>query len=67
MMSVKILAPLAAAAALAGAVAFAPIAGASPDPLLPYGPDPQVPTSIGIHVDNQDETNTTNGHVDLPF
>lgn len=55
------------AALVAGAVALAPIAGADPDPLLPYGPDPQVPSSIGSHVDNHDEVNTTNGHVDLPF
>ena len=67
MMSFKILAPLAAAAAVAGAMVFAPIAAADPDPLLPYGTNPQPETSIGLHVDNQDETNTTNGYVDLPF
>jgi hypothetical protein len=66
-MSIKFVAPLAAAAAIAGAMAFAPIAAADTNPLLPYGTNPQPGTSIGLHIDNHDETNTTNGYVDLPF
>ena len=37
------------------------------DPLVPYGPDPSSPYVFGYHTSDHDESNTTNGHVDLPF
>jgi hypothetical protein len=49
------------------AITLAPTAGADSNPLLPYGTHPQVPTSVGLHVSNDDEIDTTNGQVDLPF
>ena len=66
-MPTKVVAPPVAAAAILGAVALAPIAGADTDPLVPYGTNPHVPSSIGLHVSNHDEANTTNGQVDVPF
>jgi hypothetical protein len=73
----KYVASLLAAASIAGAIAFAPIAGAATepvpvsttgaDPLVPYGTDPQVPYRLGYIDSNHDEANTTNGEVDLPF
>jgi hypothetical protein len=79
--TIKYVAPWLAAAAIGGAIALAPIAGAaSPstagatppasadtDPLVPYGTDPQVPYRLGYINPNHDEGNTTNGEVDLPF
>jgi hypothetical protein len=55
------------AAGVAGAVAFAPVAGATPDPLVPDGPNPQVGVSLGHHASSHDEIDTSNGLVDLPF
>jgi hypothetical protein len=55
-----------AAAAIGGAIALAPIASAATDPLVPYGTNPPVP-SLGWHVSNQGEANTTNGFIDVPF
>ena len=56
------------AVALAGAaIALAPIAGADTNPLVSYGTNPQVQSSIGLHTSNHDETDTTTGLVDLPF
>ncbi len=37
------------------------------DPLVPYGTDPQVPTTPGYVNRNHDEGVTSNGEVDLPF
>lgn len=54
--------------ALTGAaIALAPIAGADTNPLVPFGPTPQVKTSLGVQTSNQDEVDTSNGVVDLPF
>jgi len=56
------------ALAFAGAaIALAPIAGADASPLVPYGTSPQVKTPIGQHTENQDDVDTANGIVDLPF
>jgi hypothetical protein len=81
--TLKFVAPWLAAAAIGGAIALAPIAGAATvaapnvttsavaaagtDPLVPYGTDPQVPQRLGYIDSNHDEANTTNGQVDLPF
>jgi hypothetical protein len=64
--TIKYVAPWLAAAAIGGAIALAPIASADTNPLVPYGTDPHVP-SLGYHVSNHDEANTTNGFVDVPF
>ena len=74
--TLKYVAPWLAAAAIGGAVALAPIAGAATHPapiasagtdrLVPYGTDPQVP-SLGFHESNHDNADTTNGFVDVPF
>jgi hypothetical protein len=78
---IKYVAPWLAAAAIGGAVAFAPIASAATapapysgpaatagtDPLVPYGTDPSIPYRLGYINPNHDEGNTTNGEVDLPF
>ena len=56
-----------AAVAICGAVASAANAGADTNPLVPYGPGPQVPTSVGMSTSNHDEIDTTNGQLDLPF
>ncbi|MGV0784604.1 hypothetical protein [Mycolicibacterium peregrinum] len=63
----KYVAPWLAIAAIGGAIVLAPIASANTDPLVPYGTNPQVHSSLGYHVSNHDEANTTNGQVDLPF
>jgi hypothetical protein len=63
----KYIAPGLAAAAIAGALALAPIAGADTNPLVPYGSDPHSPYSFGFHVSNHDEANQTNGSLDVPF
>jgi hypothetical protein len=56
------------AMAMAGAaIALAPIAGADANPLVPYGTSPEVKTPLGLHTANQDEVDTANGIVDLPF
>ena len=60
------IAPGLAAAAIGGAIALAPVASASTNPLVPYGPNPPVP-SDRYHVSNHDEANTTNGFIDVPF
>jgi hypothetical protein len=79
--TIKYVAPWLAAAAIGGAIALAPIAGAaSPstagatppasagtDPLVPYGTDPHSPYVFGYHVSDHDEANTTNGQLDVPF
>jgi hypothetical protein len=66
-MKKAIIAPWLAAAAVGGAIVIAPIAGASTDPLVPYGTDPHVPYVLGYQDSNHDEINTTNGQLDLPF
>jgi hypothetical protein len=38
-----------------------------PDPLLPYGTEPQFPVTPGYVNRNHDEGITTNGEVDMPF
>ncbi|MCV7252813.1 hypothetical protein HZU40_07545 [Mycolicibacterium fluoranthenivorans] len=40
---------------------------AGPDPLVPYGTEPQAPVTTGFVNRNHDEGITTNGEVDLPF
>jgi hypothetical protein len=64
--TIKYIAPWLAAAAIGGAIALAPVASASTNPLVPYGPNPPVPTER-YHVSNHDEANTTNGFIDVPF
>ncbi|HZN82536.1 MAG TPA: hypothetical protein VFC01_23100 [Mycobacterium sp.] len=79
--TIKYVAPWLAAAAIGGAIALAPIAGAATpstagatppasagtDPLVPYGTDPHSPYVFGYHVSDHDEANTTNGQLDVPF
>lgn len=43
------------------------VVGSNPDPLVPYGTNPQVQTPIGLQSSNHDEVDTTSGQVDLPF
>ncbi|HXO52362.1 MAG TPA: hypothetical protein VN888_15360 [Mycobacterium sp.] len=43
----KYIAPWLAAAAIAGAVALAPVASANTDPLVPSGADPYTPYVLG--------------------
>jgi hypothetical protein len=64
--TIKYVAPWLAAAAIGGAIALAPIASADTNPLVPFGTNPHVP-SERYHVSNHDETNTTNGFIDVPF
>ncbi len=64
--TIKYVAPWLAAAAIGGAIALAPSPAPTPDPLVPYGTDPHGP-SLGYHVSNHDEANTTNGFIDVPF
>jgi hypothetical protein len=61
---------------IGAAIVLAPIASADTDPQVPYGPDPYIPYGpqlpqspdvFGQHPSNHDETDTTNGSVDLPF
>jgi hypothetical protein len=49
------------------AIPAGPVGGAGTDPLVPYGPDPTVPYTLGFIDPNHDNGNTTNGEVDLPF
>jgi hypothetical protein len=80
--TIKYVAPWLAAAAIGGAVALAPIASAATppaptapasvgtagtDPLVPFGTDPHSPYVFGYHTSDHDESNTTNGQVDVPF
>ena len=65
--TIKYIAPWLAAAAIGGAIAFAPIASAATDPAVPFGTNPTSPYTLGYHVSNHDEANTTNGFVDVPF
>jgi hypothetical protein len=55
------------AAAIGGALALAPNANADTDPDVPYGTNPASPYVHGYHVSIDDEANTTNGLVGLPF
>lgn len=64
---IKYAAPWLTFAAIGGAIAFAPIASADADPLVPYGTEPHTPYILGFHESNHDEANTTNGQVDVPF
>jgi hypothetical protein len=63
----KFIAPWLAAAAIGGAIVLAPIASADTNPLVPFGTDPHSPYVFGYHVSNHDESNTTNGQLDVPF
>lgn len=56
-----------AVAAIGAAIALAPIAGADTNPLVPFGTNPEVKTTIGLHTSNHDETDTSAGQIDLPF
>ena len=74
--TIKYVVPWLSAAAIGGAIAFAPVAGAasvgpSPtpsaagqsgeDPLVPTGPDPSVPGPLGFYNPNlSDNSGTTN-------
>jgi hypothetical protein len=80
--TIKYVAPWLLAGVISGTVALAPIASAAPadppsvtsgqtgeDPLVPYGPDPQVPYELGFYNPNTvDGSGTVNpaGGVDLP-
>jgi uncharacterized membrane protein len=66
-MKTRIVITGAIAAAMTAAIASAPIAAAEPNPLVPYGTNPQPSTHYGLHEDNHDEVDTTNGLIDLPF
>ena len=63
------LAPIASAATApmphSGPAATAGTAGT--DPLVPFGTDPHSPYVFGYHVSDHDESNTTNGQLDVPF
>ncbi|AGB25234.1 hypothetical protein Mycsm_05024 [Mycobacterium sp. JS623] len=65
------LAPIASAAtppAPAATTGTASTAGtAGTDPLVPFGTEPHSPYVFGYHVSDHDESNTTNGQVDVPF
>jgi hypothetical protein len=64
------LAPVASAAtSIAAPPAATPTAGpgTGTDPLVPYGPEPQVPYRLGYINSNHDEANTSAGQLDLPF
>jgi hypothetical protein len=63
----KYAAPWLALAAIGGAIALAPIASADTNPVVPYGTSPHSPYILGFHISNQDEADTTNGAVDVPF
>ena len=80
--TIKYLALWMAAAAIGGAVALAPIASAATpqaptasssvgsagtDPLVPFGTDPHSPYVFGYHTSDHDESNTTNGQLDVAF
>ena len=80
--TIKYVAPWLAAAAIGGAVALAPIASAATppaptapasvgtagtDPLVPFGTDPHSPYVFGYHTSDHDESNTTNGQLDVAF
>jgi hypothetical protein len=64
-----LLAPIASAAITptVPATPSAAVGNAGPDPLVPYGTEPQAPYRLGYIDSNHDEANTTNGQVDLPF
>lgn len=64
------LAPATSATTLAapiGAATSFVMDGAGTDPLVPFGPEPQVPSRLGYIDSNHDEVDTTNGQADLPF
>ena len=65
--AIKYIAPWLAVVGIGGAIAFAPIASADTDPMVPYGTNPHSPYVMGFHESNHDEANTTNGFVDVPF
>ncbi|MBE1552623.1 hypothetical protein GGC64_006710 [Mycobacterium sp. OAS707] len=82
MKAIKYVAPWLAAAAIGAAVALAPTASAATppapapavttgtagtDPLVPFGTDPHSPYVFGYHTSDHDESDTTNGQVDVPF
>jgi hypothetical protein len=60
-------APWLVVAAIAGAVVSAPIANTDTSPHVPYGTHSTSPFVSGYHVDDQDDSNTSNGFVDVPF
>ncbi|MCV7422505.1 hypothetical protein H7K45_18315 [Mycobacterium yunnanensis] len=53
--------------AVAAALAFSPVASADTSPLLPFGPTPQVKSTLNLQTSNHDELDTTSGSLDLPF
>lgn len=64
---IKFIAPGLAAAGIAGALLFAPIASADTNPLVPNGTDPHSSYVLGEHISNHDEANQTAGGLDTPF
>jgi hypothetical protein len=65
--TIRYVAPWLTAAGIGGAIVLAPFATNGTDPLVPYGTNPHVRHALGYHVSNHDETNTTNGQLDVPF
>ncbi|MFG1931019.1 hypothetical protein ACGFK1_10225 [Mycobacterium sp. NPDC048908] len=81
--TLKYLAPWMVVAAIGGAVGLAPVASAATvpaphssqsavgtagtDPIVPFGTDPRSPYVLGYHTSDHDESNTTNGQIDVPF
>jgi hypothetical protein len=65
--SAKRIVPTLAMALAGAAIALAPIAGADTNPMVPFGTNPQVKTTIGLQTSNHDEIDTTGGQIDLPF
>jgi hypothetical protein len=58
--------PQARSAARSSTPAPAPF-GTGEDPMVPNGPDPYIPFRLGYYNPNHDESNSTNGFVDLAF
>jgi hypothetical protein len=62
------LAPVAGAATLATPhPGQSTVGSAGTDPVVPFGTDPHSPYVLGYHTSDHDESNTTNGQVDVPF
>jgi hypothetical protein len=63
------LAPIASAATTAAPHAgpVASVGTAGTDPIVPFGTEPQSPYVLGYHASDHDESNTTNGQIDVPF
>lgn len=72
---IALVTPWLAAAAIGGALALAPLAGATTDPGTPYSGNngsnsPAMhrdPSSFGVHSDDHDEIDQSAGSFDVPF